>query len=310
MPPERSEDAWIRAVAARFPASSRVKAGIGHDAAVVAFDGRDVVLKTDTVVDGVDFVLADCGPEAAGRKALCVAVSDLAAVGALPRAAVVSVVLPRGASFETYDGLARGLAAAAAETGCEVVGGDTSAADGPLVVAVAVVGEPHPRGAALRSGGRPGDALSVTGPLGGSILGRHLSFRPRLRESRALMDLGVPHAMMDVSDGLLADLPRLCAMSSCGADVVAEDVPVHEDVARLPPDGKTALEHALGDGEDFELLVAHAPLEAAGQAALASAGVTLHRIGTLTAARGALRLVVSGQRRPWPKGGWDHLRGR
>ena len=118
MCPERSEDAWIRAVSAHFPPSPRVRAGIGHDAAVVSFDRTDVVLKVDTVVDGVDLRLAECGAIAAGRKAFAVTISDLAAVGATPRAAVVSVVLPRGAPFELFDGLARGLAAAAAEARC------------------------------------------------------------------------------------------------------------------------------------------------------------------------------------------------
>ena len=308
MPPDRSEDAWIAAVATHFRASPRVLAGIGHDAAVVRFDRAGVVLKIDTVIDGIDFVLASCGPEAAGRKALAVTVSDLAAVGATPRAAVVSVVLPRGAPFEIFDGLARGLAAGALEFGCDLVGGDTSVAEAPLVVTVALVGEPHAGGFVLRSGGAPGDTLSVTGPLGGSILGRHLTFSPRLAASRALMDRRVPHAMMDLSDGLLADLPRLAGQSGCGAEISAEAVPIHPDVARLATDGRSPLDHALGDGEDFELLLAHAPLDAATLADLSAAGVVLHAIGTLTSRGGTIDLLRSGVRTPWPVGGFDHLR--
>lgn len=304
---ERSEDAWIAAIARRFPASARVLAGIGDDAAAVSLDGRVAVLKTDTVVDGVDLVLSECGPEAAGRKAVAVVASDMAAAGASPRAAVVSVVMPRGTPFDLYDALAAGIARGAKEIGCDVVGGDTGAADGPLVVTVSMLGEPGPMGVVRRVGGVPGDALSVTGTLGGSILGRHLTFRPRLDESRALVERRIPHAMMDLSDGLLADLPRLCAASGCGADVVAEQVPVHADVARLPARG-TPLDHALGDGEDYELLVAHAPLSAAGEADLARAGVRLVRIGTLTPAAGTLRLLVGGVARPLPRGGYDHLR--
>jgi thiamine-monophosphate kinase len=308
VPPEsRDEDAWIAAATRRFHASPRVLVGPGHDAAVVAFDGRTVVLKTDTVVDGVDFRLREHGARAAGRKALAVTVSDLAAMAATPRACVVSAVLPRDVTFETFDAIAAGLADAAAETGCEVVGGDTTVADGPLVLTVCAVGEPGPHGVVRRSGARPGDALSVTGPLGGSILGRHLTFRPRVKEAAVLAAAGVPHAMMDLSDGLSTDLPRMCAMSGVGADVEAARVPVHPDaVAAGGP--RTPLERALHDGEDFELLLAHAPLDAPALAALAAQGVTLHRVGTVTGAAGEVRLLVDGRAAPLPRGGYDHLR--
>lgn len=307
MSPERSEDAWVAAVARRFPRSPRVRVGIGHDTATVAFDGRDVVLKIDTVIDGVDLRLAACGPVLAGRKALAVPVSDLAASGAVPRAAVVSAVLPRDVEFPTFDGLAEGLAAMAAEVGCDVVGGDTSVADGPLVLSVAVVGEPGPHGLATRGGARAGMTISTTGPLGGSILGRHLTFRPRLSEAQALLAHHVPAAMMDLSDGIAADLPRLCAASGVGAYVQAAALPVHPDVARLA-DGRPAWEHALSDGEDFELLLAHAPLAADVVAVLARAGVTLHAVGRTTDRAGVLELEVDGAVRPWPRGGYDHLR--
>jgi thiamine-monophosphate kinase len=306
-PAERSEDAWLRAVASRFPAGPRVETGIGHDAACVRLDGRLAVVKTDAVIDGVDFRLAECGPEAAARKAVAVTASDLAATASVPRAAVVAVALPRGAPFALFDGLARGLAAATAECGCDLVGGDTSTYDGPLAVTVALVGEPGPMGVVRRSGARPGDALSVTGALGGSILGRHLTFAPRLREALVLAEGRVPHAMMDLSDGLAADLPRLCAASGVGADVDAERVPVHADARRAPGPG-TPLSRALADGEDFELLVAHAPLEPAALAALAARGVVLVRVGTVTAAAGVLRLVTGGVAAPFPRGGYDHLR--
>jgi thiamine-monophosphate kinase len=305
-PETRDEDAWIAAAGRRFTASPRVLVGPGHDAAVVAFDGREVVLKTDTVVDGVDFRLAECGPQAAGRKALVVTVSDLAAMAAVPRACVVSAVLPRGVSFETFDGLAEGLALGAAETGCEVVGGDTSVADGPLVLTVSAIGEPGPHGIVRRSGARPGDELSVTGPLGGSLLGRHLTFTPRLAEAAALAAARVPHAMMDISDGLSTDLARLCAMSGVGADIEAARVPIHPDAVRAGGP-RTPLEHALHDGEDFELLLAHAPLDEATRAALAAQGVTLWRIGKATGARGEVRIVVDGRATPLAPGGYDHL---
>jgi thiamine-monophosphate kinase len=304
---ERAEDAWIAAVAKRFPPSDRLLAGIGDDDALLQLDGARVVLKTDTVIDGVDAVLSRCGPVAFARKAVAVTMSDLAAAGATPRAILVSAVLPKDVEFALFDGLAEGLAAAAREFGLAVAGGDTSVADGPLVLSVAAIGEPSPAGFARRSGGRPGDVLSVTGALGGSILGRHLVFSPRLAVGRALVERGIARAMMDLSDGLAADLPRLCRASSCGADVVATKVPVHADVAALPP-GRDALEHALFDGEDFELLVAHAPLSDGDRRALSAAGGTLHEIGRLTDAPGRLRLVFPDRTTPFPAGGYDHLR--
>ena len=310
---ERSEDAWIAAIARRFPASPRLLAGIGDDDALLALDGERVVLKTDTVIDGVDAELARCGPVAFARKAVAVTMSDLAAAGATPRAVLVTVVLPRTVDFALFDGLAQGIGAAAREFDLAVAGGDTSVADGPLVLTVAAIGEPSPAGFARRSGGRPGDVLSVTGSLGGSIRGRHLTFAPRLAAGRALVERGIAHAMMDLSDGLAADLPRLCGASGCGAEVVAASVPVHEDVAGLPPPPRAgalapALAHALFDGEDFELLVAHAPLSEDDRRALEAAGAKLHPIGRLTDEGSGLRLLLGDRATPFPAGGYDHLR--
>jgi thiamine-monophosphate kinase len=307
-PSARDEDAWIGAIAKRFPPGPRVRVGIGHDAAVVDFDGAGVVLKIDTVVDGVDFHLAACGPKAAARKALAVTVSDLAAMGALPRACVVSAVLPRSVDFAAFDALAAGFEEAAREAECDVVGGDTSVADGPLVLTVAAVGEPGPHGYVTRGGARPGMHLSVTGPLGGSILGRHLTFSPRLREAQVLLAHGVPSAMMDLSDGLSADLPRLCAMSGVGAVVDADRVPIHDDARRMPGD-HTPLFHALHDGEDFELLVAHPPLSAAVLAELARQGVVLHPIGEFNDDDGRVILRQGDRTAPLVRRGYDHLRG-
>jgi thiamine-monophosphate kinase len=301
---ERGEDAWIAAVARRFPRRGCVLVGIGDDVAAVSLPSGVAVLKVDTVVDGVDVRLEECGPEAAGRKAVAVTASDLAASGSTPVAALVSVVVPRRWDFADFDALAAGVARGAEEAGCDVVGGDTSAHDGPLVVTVAMTGEPGPMGVVRRSGARPGDALSVTGPLGGSILGRHLAFRPRLDASRALVDRRVPHAMTDLSDGLLADLPRLCAASGCGADVEAERVPVHDDVRRMPP-GAPAFMHALGDGEDFELVFAVSPVD--GERLLRDQpvpGLTLAKIGECV--ESGLWLEENGQRRPLEPTGWVH----
>jgi thiamine-monophosphate kinase len=159
-----------------------------------------------------------------------------------------------------------------------------------------------------RAGARPGDVLSVTGPLGGSLGGRHLRPRPRVAEAQALARLGIPHAMMDLSDGLSRDLPRLCAASGVGVEIDAERIPVHAD-ARDAADGRSGLEHALDDGEDFELLLAHAPLDADTARALVDAGVELTVIGRVVPDREGLRLVRPGGSMPLVPRGYDHLTG-
>jgi thiamine-monophosphate kinase len=306
--PARNEDAWLAEAFARLVPGPRVRLGMGHDAAVLRHDGRDVVLKTDTVVDGVDFVLAACGPAAAARKAVAVTLSDLAAVGAVPRALLVSAILPRGVTFETFAAIARGLLAAAAEFGADLVGGDTSVADAPLSLSVFATGDLRDGGPVGRSGAKPGQVLSVTGPLGGSIFGRHLTFSPRFDASAALLARRVPSAMMDLSDGLSRDLPRICRASGVGADVDPAAIPIHDDVRRHR-DGRSPLEHALHDGEDFELLLAHDPLPPSVEAELLALRVRLHAIGVVTATPGAVRLVHPDGPIPLVPQGFDHLAG-
>jgi thiamine-monophosphate kinase len=304
------EDAWVAGAVARFGPHPFL-VGPGDDCAALRLEGADaLVVTTDVVVDGVHFVLRECGPEAAGRKALLVNLSDLAAAGAVPLGFEVGVVLPRGTPREAFDRLVDGMASAATRWSCPCAGGDVNVADAPLTIAVTAFGRPGPMGVVTRAGARAGDVLSVTGPLGGSLAGRHLDFVPRVREALALARRGVPHAMMDLSDGLSRDLPRLARRSGVGAEVAGDLVPVHADAARAPPPGRTPLEHALHDGEDFELLVAHAPLADATRRALEAEGVVLHEVGRVTEAARGIRLVVGGAAEPLAPRGFDHVAGR
>jgi len=300
------EDAWIADALRAFPAGAATVLGPGHDAAAVraGADGVLVVAK-DVLVDGVHFRLDECGPALAARKALAVNLSDLAAAAAVPVGFLVGAVLPRPADRTLFDALMAGFAAASETFDCACLGGDTNSAESPLVLSVTVLGRPGPGGVLSRSGARIGDLLSVTGPLGGSGHGRHLTFRPRLREAQVLAGAGIPHAMMDLSDGLSRDLPRLCRASGIGALVFAEDLPIHSDTGGAST--RTPLERALHDGEDFELLVAHAALEEDERAALAADGVTLHTIGRCTEADDGVRLSVGGQTVRIEPAGWDHV---
>src|ERR1019366_5184421 len=213
------------------------------------------LITTDMLLEGSHFVLADVGPRRVGRKAMAVNLSDIAAMGGRPIAAFASVALPRGNTEVIAKELYLGMLDMAAPFHTDIAGGDTNSWNGGLVISVTVLGEPGPQGPILRRGARPGDWLFVTGPLGGSILGKHLDFTPRIKEALLLQEHAAIHAMIDISDGLSADAFHICEESACGLVLVAERIPI-ADAARGLAVGKAPLDHALTDGEDFELAFA------------------------------------------------------
>lgn len=314
---QATEDAWLSDAFRHFTASDRVVLGLGHDVAAVRVTGGRgeaaddagggvAVLTTDVLVGGVHFDAA-ATPEEIAYKALAINISDLAAAAAHPLGFLIGAVLPRPVERALFDGLMRGFARAAGELGCPCLGGDTNTADGPLVLSVTAVGEPGPMGVVSRAGARVGDLLSVTGPLGGSLAGRHLRPRPRVSEALALAEAGVPHAMMDLSDGLSRDLPRLCRASGVGARIDAAHLPLHADARGTP--ARTPLEQGLHDGEDFELLLSHAPLDQHQRESLRAAGVVLHAIGRVSAPEQGIVLVSGTDTAPLVPLGYDHLGG-
>ncbi len=266
MPGELEYIAWLRS---RTPDDTRVLVGPGDDCAVLAPQSRAMLITTDMLMDSTDFVLAEIGPRRAGRKAMAANLSDVAAMAGVPLFAVVSVALPRTTTLPlAFSSLASelylGLREMADTFGVALVGGDTNSWDGKLVVSVTLVGAATVRGPVKRSGAAPGDWLFVTGPLGGSILGHHHDFTPRVRESLALHAAVSLRAMLDISDGLAADLNHICEESKCGAVLHANAIPISDAARELArTSGKLPLEHALGDGEDFELLFAVSPLDGA-----------------------------------------------
>jgi thiamine-monophosphate kinase len=250
------EFAYIHWLRQRTHGSPRVALGPGDDAAAVRWPpGPDCLVTTDMLLEGSCFRLAEAGPRRVGRKAMAVNLSDIAAMAGRPVAAVVSVGLPRDGGRALAEELYLGLREVADAFDVAVVGGDTNSWDGPLVISVTAFGEPTGQGPVRRSGARPGDWLMVTGPFGGSILGHHLDFTPRVREAIELSQFATLNAMIDVSDGLAADVWHLCKESGCGARLAAERVPITA-AARTINDGRSPLDHALGDGEDFELAFA------------------------------------------------------
>jgi thiamine-monophosphate kinase len=244
-----------------------------------------------------------------GRKALAVNLSDLAAMASRPLAAVIALALPRHGGMDLALALYEGLLPLAEQYELAIAGGDTNSWDGPLAVSITLLGELSERGPLRRDGARPGDAIVVTGSFGGSILGRQFDFEPRVREALLLAERYRLHAGIDVSDGLLVDLGHIVQESGCGAVVDPGSVPVSDDARRLaeaPGDGTTALDHALGDGEDFELILAAPPDEAQRLLAEQPLGVPLTAIGRFIVEPGLWEESAEGRRRRLRPQGWEH----
>jgi thiamine-monophosphate kinase len=298
---------WLRG---KTPSDPRVPVGPGDDCAVVAgASGEPWLVTTDMLLDGVHFVLEQTEPRRIGRKAMAVNLSDIAAMAGRPVAAVVSVGLPRQAPANLAEELFLGLREKADEFQTAIVGGDTNSWDGRLTLSVTLLGQTGPAGAILRSGAKAGDWLLVTGPLGGSILGKHLDFTPRVREGLLLSQMATLHAMIDISDGLAADANHLAEESGCGIVLKADAVPIAPAAYQLQ-DGQTPLEHALSDGEDFELLFALPPEHAQRLLELQPlAETTLTCVGECIEEKG-LFLQEGQTRRALPALGFVHALGR
>jgi thiamine-monophosphate kinase len=301
--------AWL---VSRLPTDPRLEVPPGDDAAVLRPPAmRRTVVTVDMLMEGTDFILGpECPPQAVGHKALAVSLSDLAAMAARPEAAVVAVALPRRGGAALGRGIQAGLESLAGEHGVVLAGGDTNAWDGPLVISTTAIGSVAPAAAWRRDGARPGDLLVVTGAFGGSLLGRHLAVRPRVREALFIAERFPVHAAIDCSDGLALDLARMMAASGVRGVVRPADVPIHPDaIRRAARDGGTPLERALGDGEDFELILALPPEAAYGLVAAADTpplDLPLTVIGTVEEGAGLVAVAADGSRSTLEPRGYIH----
>lgn len=299
--------AWLRE---QLPPHPCLRLGAGDDTALLNLGGgTDCLVTVDMITDQVDFHLDQADPRRIGRKALAVNLSDIAAMAGRPLAAVIALVLPRAGALELARQIYLGMLPLAQRYNVAIAGGDTNCWDGPLAISVTLLGGVAPRGPLRRDGARPGDWLLATGEFGGSILGRHFDFDPRVEEALLLHERYELHAGMDVSDGLSLDVSRLAAASGCGAAIRLDAVPVSdaaETLANQGKDDRSALEHALGDGEDFELILAAAPDEARRMLQDQPLGVPLTAIGEFVAEPGLWKFDAAGDRSPLSPSGWIH----
>jgi thiamine-monophosphate kinase len=328
---ELGERALLARIRARLPKPGPdVVVGVGDDAAVVA-SARNarVVLTTDALIEGVHFERAFSTAADIGYKALAVNLSDLAAMGATPAWALLSLALPDGMPVEEVDALIDGLTGLASAENTTLVGGNLTRSPGPMVVDVTAVGTVHPRRALLRDGGRAGDELYVSGTIGAGSAGlemlrestrpgphsldpacmdRHRRPSPRVRLGRAVADARAARAAMDTSDGLADAIRQLSDASGCGAEIHASMLPI-DSAARdwWEGHGLDAVGRALVGGDDYELLLA-VPPKWAGRLRHArrhAAEPPLTRIGVLTKSRGE-HVVWRDGRRERLAGGFEH----
>ncbi len=248
----------IKILTADLPTNENTVIGAGDDCAAVRLPAGEetLLLKTDAVVEGVHFTRND-PPRLVGRKALARCLSDVASMGGRPDSALISLGLPSNRDGAFLREVYFGLRSLAEKFGVAVVGGETTRCPGAFFLSVTLTGYADSQGGVRRSGARVGDAIFVSGLLGGSQSGRHLNFEPRVNEALWLTEHFRPHAMIDVSDGLASDLKILLRASEVGAWIDEAFIPVSGEAKRRFRDRvseKPPLLAALTDGEDFELL--------------------------------------------------------
>jgi thiamine-monophosphate kinase len=310
-----------------------VLVGIGDDAAVLRIDDSRALLATcDIQVENVHFRRDLIDAYRLGRRAIAVNVSDIAAMGGTPEHGLVSLAFPARFPAEEFEEIFRGAHEAARDSGAFIVGGNLSRSPRGLVIDVFLLGSAHPSRILTRTGARPGDGLYVTGNLGASAAGAdlllafgrpvaagfaglvaaHLEPKPRLAEGRRIAASGLATAMIDVSDGLAADVCRICEGSRVGVELDLAQIPVSQDVTRAAGrTGRDPLGYVLHGGEDYELLFTVPPAASGEIERLTSTfDVAARRIGTVLEAHAGRWLVdAAGRRTPLCAEGWDHFAG-
>ena len=312
----------------RRNALRQVRLGIGDDAALFRpRAGHEIILTCDWFLEGTHFLREKHPPDSVGWKCLARAASDIAAMGGVPRCFLLSLALPVSHTGRWLDEFLGGLRRASRKFQCVLAGGDTTRRS-QILINVTVVGEVQSGRALLRSGARPGDLVFVSGRLGEAELGlqllkrgrqwasskdprlkKHLYPEPRLALGKWLAKKRLPRAMMDLSDGLSSDLPRLCAASSVGARLETAKIPVARASNRDLEDRAAVLQLALHGGDDYELLFT-VPARRANSLPRSFRGLFLTSIGIVTSDKKIVLVDDSGREQRLDPGGWDPFRAR
>lgn len=303
-----SELEFIRKLQRQFRRRPPVEIGIGDDGAVLKCGcEQQQVIVADMLLDGVHFDLQQTTPALAGRKGIAVNLSDLAAMACRPTSAFVSIAIPKALESAPafLNQLYGGIEELADRYGFCIAGGDTNSWNGPFAINVTMTGSPMHAAPVLRSTAQQGDTIIVTGALGGSLTsGRHLTFEPRLEMAQWLVENLEVRSLMDISDGLSIDLSRMMEASGCGATLSAANIPIHKDVSASLSD-QERLDHALNDGEDFELL---ATVKRVPKGVEIPEGIRIFEVGQVTG-------IAAENKLKWPDNtttnlnahGWQHL---
>ena len=251
----KSEFELIKEIVKKIPKNHQGLIGIGDDCGVrLVPRGTNLLVTTDTLVEGVDFEMRQVSADKVGRKALAVNLSDIAAMGAKPFAFVVALGIPKGMPQSWIKKFYSGMNPLIQKYELDCLGGDISSAK-EFFVAITMIGIAEKKRFVRRVGARSGEAIFVTGELGGSILRKQFLFQPRINEAQFLVQKFKPSAMIDISDGFLQDLGHVLESSGVGARLSGSEIPVSGDAVTLSRRSKkTAFQHALSDGEDFELV--------------------------------------------------------
>ena len=317
-----------RALSGRHTAAREVRVGIGDDAAVFRpTAGHETLLTCDWFLEGTHFLREKHPATSVGWKCLARAVSDIAAMGGVPRCFLLSLALPASHTGRWVGEFLDGLRRASRKFQCLLAGGDTTRCD-EILINVTVFGEVQTGRAVLRSGARPGDLIYVTGRLGEAELGlqllkrsrqsassrdpymkKHLYPEPRLALGHWLVKKQLASAMMDLSDGLSSDLSRLCAASGVGARLEMAKIPVRQTMHSNTKDLAAALQLALHGGDDYELLFT-VPRKRTNSLPRSFRGLPLTQIGIVTADKKIILVNENGREQQLDPGGWDPFRAR
>ncbi|OGU06441.1 MAG: thiamine-phosphate kinase [Geobacteraceae bacterium GWC2_58_44] len=319
---ELGEFGLIDRIAHRVAPSPSVPLGIGDDAAaLLPTPGALTLITSDMLLEGVHFDLAFCDPQSLGRKSLAVNLSDLAAMGAHPRQFLLGIALPAEISLEFIDGFMAGIMEQAERFGVTLVGGDTCASRGGVAISITALGEQRPERVVKRSGASAGDLIYLSGTVGdaaaglgelrrgvrhGFLVARQLDPQPRVAAGVALAEAALASAMIDVSDGVLADLGHICELSGVGARVELARLPLSDQYRADCGADPFAL--ALSGGEDYELLFCTPRGKGVQVEALFdSLGLRVSRIGEITKGEGVELITPDGGVYAPALRGFDHF---